>query len=83
MTATIIQYENRVEYRNGIERLHRSDGPAVEYNDGSNVWFFNGRLHRLDGPAIECYNGTKEYWIDGKVYSFEEWNRLRKLQAFT
>lgn len=36
---------------NGI--THREDGPAIEWADGSKIWFKNGLRHRDDGPAIE------------------------------
>ena len=49
-------------------RLHRDDGPAVEWADGSVVWKQNGKYHREDGPAIECANGSKSWWIhDRKI----------------
>ena len=62
-------------------KLHREDGPAVERTDSSRykAWFIKNKLHRLDGPAVEDAHGTKEYWIDDKLYSFEEWDRLRKM----
>ena len=47
--------------------LHRENGPAIEYADGSKCWFQNGQRHRTDGPAIERADGTKEWYIDGKV----------------
>jgi hypothetical protein len=34
-------------------KLHREDGPAVEYADGSKKWYLNGKLHREGGPAVE------------------------------
>src|SRR3990170_7906370 len=48
--------------------LHRLDGPAVKWPDGSNEWLVNGELHRLDGPAIEYANGRKGWWVDGKLH---------------
>ena len=55
-----IESENKA-WRNEQGRLHRDDGPAVEYADGSKYWYQNGQLHRLDGPAIEYDDGSK-YW---------------------
>lgn len=40
-------------------------GPAIEYVNGTRIWYQNGLLHREDGPAIEWFHGTKEYWIEG------------------
>src|SRR3972149_9837764 len=31
-------------YLNG--KLHREDGPAIEWPDGSKVWYLNGKCHR-------------------------------------
>lgn len=47
-------------------KLGRSDGPAVEYVNGSKEWLVNGEFHREDGPAIEGVDGYKEWWINGK-----------------
>lgn len=46
-------------------RLHRIDGPAIEWSDGTREWFVNGKRHRTDGPAIEWMNGTKEWFVNG------------------
>jgi hypothetical protein len=54
-----------MQYKNGLNfigrnqfwflngQLHREDGPAITYLDGTKEWFFNGKRHRKDGPAIE------------------------------
>ena len=58
-------YDNRTEWRrNG--KLHRIDGPAVEYADGDKFWFQNGKRHRENGPAVENSNGNK-YWYQNDV----------------
>ena len=46
--------------------LHRTDGPAMEYADGSKHWYLNNQLHRTDGPAIESADGTKDWYLHGK-----------------
>lgn len=51
------------------KKLHRLDGPAIEYSDGSYVWCKDGRLHREDGPAYH-YNSKSgdelnEWWYNG------------------
>jgi hypothetical protein len=74
-----------VEYADGSKywyingEIHRIDGPAIEYANGNKFWYFNDKLHRIDGPAIEYNNGSKFYYLNGIRYSFEEWDRLRKL----
>lgn len=47
------------------KKVHRDDGPAIEYADGSKQWFKNGEIHRLDGPAIEYADGSKQWFKDG------------------
>lgn len=46
-------------------KLHREDGPAVEYSNGDKEWRLNGQLHRADGPAIEMENGSKFWFLHG------------------
>ena len=52
--------------------LHREDGPAIEWQDGSKFWAINGTNHREDGPAIEWSNGDKSWYINGKKLSKSE-----------
>jgi hypothetical protein len=63
-------------YQNNL--LHRLDGPAIEYADGSKDWYQNGKLHRTDGPAVEYADGTKEYWIEGLVYNEHQFIEMTK-----
>jgi hypothetical protein len=51
-------------YKNG--KLHREDGPAIEWLDDTKEWYKNGLLHREDGPAIEWSNGIKFWFKNGK-----------------
>ena len=53
-------------------KLHRTDGPAVEWADGSKVWHLNDKLHRTDGPATEYADGTKVWWVDGKCLGYND-----------
>jgi hypothetical protein len=77
----IDQFGNKSYYLNG--RIHRIDGPAIEYNNGAKFWYFNGELHRLDGPAIEWENGDKEWYYHNEQIDcqsqqkFEQWLRFR------
>jgi len=60
-------------YQHGVlHRLHRVDGPAIEYPNGDKKWYQNGKLHREDGPAIKWANGDKEWWENGKRLRCEE-----------
>ena len=64
------EFSDRIEYQlNG--KLHREDGPAIEYADGTKCWYVDGKRHRTDGPAIEWANGHKEWYIDGKCHRLD------------
>ena len=69
MTSIKIEYKDRTVYRNNKKRLHRIDGPAVIYKDGSKVWYINDKIHREDGPAIEYFDGTKQWYLNDIPYS--------------
>jgi len=66
------EYPDRVQYT--LEtldgKLHREDGPALEYFGGSKYWFLNNRRHRENGPAVEHSNGDKQYWLNDKYLDF-------------
>ena len=55
---------NKYWFLNG--KLHRVDGPAVEYVNGDKHWYLSNKLHRVDGPAVENVNGTKVWWLNSK-----------------
>ena len=77
------EYGHKFWLLNG--KLHREDGPAVEYADGSKSWYINGKCHREDGPAIEWSDGTKEWYVDGEkieVADNDTFLRMINLKAF-
>ena len=46
--------------------MHREDGPAIEWADGSKEWYKEGKRHRDDGePAVEYTYGKKEWYKEG------------------
>jgi len=49
-------------------KLHRRDGPAIEFPDGYKAWWVNDKRHREDGPAIEWADGTKQWWVNGNLH---------------
>jgi len=62
--------------------LHREDGPAVEFSNGSKQWWINGYLHKEDGPAVEHTDGYKGWYLNGTKYTEKEYKyktRSRKL----
>ena len=68
---------NKYWYLNG--KLHRTDGPAIEYANGDKHWYLNGKCHRTDGPAVEYADGNKYWYINGKEYSEEEFNMIKEV----
>jgi len=77
-----------LEYRvSGM--LHRVDGPAKIFPNGTQHWYYEGELHRIGGPAIEWATGEKHFYLHGIRYSAKDyWSKLldegivSKLEAF-
>lgn len=63
-------------YYNEQGQLHRVDGPAVEWPDGSKKWYLNGNLHSVEGPAILFGDGSTQYAIEGKLMTEEIWKDM-------
>ena len=65
-----IKYElaDRIEWKNKEGMLHRLDGPALEFDNGSREWWVGGKRHRGDGPAIEWGDGHKEWYLNGRIH---------------
>lgn len=53
-------------YYNSNNKLHRLDGPAIEYKGGYFFWYKKGRLHRINGPAYFNHPNHYEWFINGK-----------------
>jgi len=56
-----------------LDKLHREDGPAVEYKDGDLFWFINGEPHRIIINNVQQPYGYKEYWLNGTILNEQEW----------
>ena len=74
---------NETIYRTIAGKYHRTDGPAVEYEDGTRAWYINGKKGRTDGPAYIDSDGTQEWWIndtrhrtDGPAVIYADGDRL-------
>ena len=55
--------------------LHRLDGPAVVWQDGTELHYVAGKLHREDAPAVHGGSGVDEWWTHGVrvvVVSFDD-----------
>lgn len=56
-------------YKNGD--LHREDGPAVYFINGSKYWYVDNILHRDNGPAEKVYlekEYYKSYYNKGRLH---------------
>ena len=67
----VINSETTTYYKNG--KIHREDGPAIEWRNGNTHWLLNDRLHRTDGPAIDLVETelectVKKWSINGKYH---------------
>ena len=47
-------------------KLHREDGPAIEWASGATEWWKHGKLHREDGPARTWPDGSVNYFMFGE-----------------
>ena len=66
-------------------KLHRLNGPAIDYEYGDKFYYINDKLHRLDGPAAIYNNGYEEWYYEGKridCNSQKEFERYLKLKLF-
>ena len=72
-TYEVKVYNNGTKYWYLNGKLHREDGPAVEFTNGYKEWVFNGKLHREDGPSVEWANGDKEWYLNDIEYTEAEW----------
>jgi hypothetical protein len=62
------------------DKLHREDGPAFEYANGTKWWYLNGEHHREDGPAIEYHpDGSKYWYLNGNELTEAEFNERMNL----
>jgi hypothetical protein len=80
MTPQYIEIDkdnNKYYYKDkAMTILHREDGPAVEWCDGTKFWIINGLFHREDGPAIdEWVDGYKAWYLNDERLTEQEFLR--------
>jgi hypothetical protein len=51
--------------------LHRIDGPAIKYKDGTEEWYQNDKRHRLNGPAVTFASGYKYWYQYGQLHRLD------------
>lgn len=86
-----VRKNGQIEWRDEEGKLHRVDGPALEWPDkDGKAWYIHGKLHREDGPAMEgplgksWYKNGKRHRLDGPAVEYEwadgrkEWYRNGK-----
>lgn len=76
-------YEREIYYSDETYSIiHREDGPAVEWCDGSKEWWVNNVHHRINGPCAEWSDEEKWFAINGVFYEEEEYWAIIRLGAF-
>jgi len=65
MTNPRTDQNGNKEWYNSQDQLHREDGPAIEFANGSKQWWLNNECHREDGPAVEMRDGKKYWYLKG------------------
>ena len=69
LTGTFTRVDRTAYYKDG--KLHREDGPALEWKNGKKEWYHKGIPHREDGPAIQNPDGTKEWYRHGRRHRID------------
>lgn len=59
----VIYLDGANHWTNEEGRLHREDGPAIEYLNGDWSWLFNGKWHRISGPS-EWIGRKYGWWVN-------------------
>ena len=68
MARPFIKVDNHsMAWYNENKKLHRVDAPAVMFENGDELWYYEGKRHREDGPAVKLY-GKVEYHIHGELH---------------
>ena len=61
-------------YRNHLDQVHRTHGPAMVFSNGTKKWLQNDKLHRTDGPALAWSNDEVEWYLNGDRFSEDEFH---------
>lgn len=61
----VVDKEGTITWRTPGGMIHREGAAAVEYKNGSVVWYDKGMIHRMDGPAVEYGDGSVLWYVDG------------------
>ena len=55
-----------IYYKEG--KVHREDGPAIIYENGTKKWYVNDLRHREGSPAIEWADGDRMWFDHDKLH---------------
>jgi hypothetical protein len=72
-----IDESGTTRWYNANNKLHREDGPAVEWANGDKFWYINDKRHRENGPAVEWSDGSKYWFLNDKQISEEGFNNRK------
>jgi len=61
-----VHEDRTVWYQNDL--IHRLDGPARVYKNGTKEYWKCGEFHRTDGPAVERSDGARFWYQNGKCH---------------
>ena len=64
-------------FNESCSMLHRTDGPAIEFKNGEQLFYYLGVLHNDSGPAV-IKDALKMFFLNGKEYTEEEFNKKKK-----
>lgn len=60
--------DGRLEWTDENGQLHREDGPARIWPEGTQEWWFEGLPHREGGPAVTYPNGGYKWFRHGCLH---------------
>jgi hypothetical protein len=52
-------------------KLHRLEGPAIIWANGTQEWWVHNKKHRIDGPAFIAADGTQAWWVNGLLHKLD------------
>jgi hypothetical protein len=77
MPNPVIDEDGTKRWRNKDGHLHREDGPAIVYKDGTQFWWLNDKLHREDGPAVIFPDGGEYFYLIDKRYTEDAYRTIQ------
>jgi hypothetical protein len=64
------------------DKLHRTNGPSIEYKCGSKSWFLYGDRHNDKGPATIYNTGGKFWFLNDNSQTLSNTTTTLKPQIF-